>query len=199
MTERQLVLAAVVVFFFLGLVLPVARLWRRERVFGVVLHRVLAAGMSAWLLGILAWGIAVALGAPLGPAPFHHVGWAFVATGLAVLVRAQAQMGAAWRIGIDPRPTGLVTHGLYAVVRNPIYSAMSLMLLGLCLVTPSPVSWALWAVTTAVAAVQTRREEAHLQSLHGDRYRQYAARTGRFLPFVGRLTPQSGKSTKLLA
>lgn len=189
MTERLLVLASVVLFTLLGLGLPLVRLWVRTRVFGVVLHRFLAAGMSLWLLGILAWGIAVAALDPqtlgIHPSPAPVVGWVFVAGGLALLMVAQAQMGASWRIGIDDRPTPLVTHGLYASIRNPIYSAMSLMLLGLVVVTPSLVSAGLWLVTTAVAAVQARREEHHLLRLHGDRYRAYAARTRRFLPFVG--------------
>jgi protein-S-isoprenylcysteine O-methyltransferase Ste14 len=194
MNERSLVLAAVVAFFLFGLVLPVIRLWRRERVFGVVLHRFLAAGMSFWLLAILAWGIAVALFEPaqlgIWPSPvwLRAIGWASVCGGLAVLMIAQAQMGASWRIGIDQRPTALVTGGLYAAVRNPIYSAMSLMLLGLCAVTPSLAILGAWLVTTIVAGVQTRREEQHLLALHGAQYRAYASKVGRFVPAVGRLS-----------
>src|SRR5262245_13319493 len=124
MNERYAVLAAVVVFSLFGLVLPVVRLWRRERVFGVVLKRSLAAGMTGWLVALLAWGIAVAwveparLGVVASPPWARAVGWALISGGLLLLMLAQAQMGASWRIGIDSRPTALVTRGLYAAVRN---------------------------------------------------------------------------------
>lgn len=192
MNERTLVLAAVVVFFVLGLVLPVVRLWRRERVFGVVLQRFLFAGMSGWLLLMLGWGIAVASQNPatLGiweaaPSWLRAIGWALIASGLALLVTAQAQMGASWRIGIDSRPTALITHGLYAAVRNPIYSAMSLMMLGLCAVTPALATIGAWLVTTITVAIQTRREERHLLALHGAQFRAYASKVGRFVPGIG--------------
>jgi protein-S-isoprenylcysteine O-methyltransferase Ste14 len=95
-------------------------------------------------------------------------------------------MGAAWRIGIDERATPLITHGLYQLVRNPIYTAMDLMLAGALLVAPSP--WTLAAaVTVSIAlALQTRLEERHLSELHGPTYRAYASRVGRFLPGIGR-------------
>jgi protein-S-isoprenylcysteine O-methyltransferase Ste14 len=45
-------------------------------------------------------------------------------------VRA-ASMGASWRIGVDPSErTDLVTGGAFALVRNPIFSAM--LLTGIC-------------------------------------------------------------------
>lgn len=193
MPERFAVLVSVVVFVLFALVLPVVRLWRQTRVFGVVLHRGLATGMSAWIVALLAWGVAVAalepsrLGIVVSPAGVRLGGWGLIGAGLVVLMLAQAQMGASWRIGIDARPTPLVTHGLYAVVRNPIYTSMSLMLLGLVAVTPSVAMLVAWAITTSVAAVQTRREERHLLSLHGEAYRRYAERVGRFVPGVGRL------------
>lgn len=193
MNERFAVLAAVVVFFFLGLVLPVVRLWRRERVFGVVLHRTLAAGMTLLVLVAVLWGVAVARFEPasLGifqlPGWTHAFGWAAIAAGLALLMLAQAQMGASWRIGIDPRPTELVTHGLYARVRNPIYSAMALLMLGFCGVTPALATLSALLVTAVTVGIQTRREEQHLLALHGLRYRSYASTVGRFVPGIGRL------------
>ena len=43
-------------------------------------------------------------------------------------VLAQLQMGASWRVGIDDRPTELVTGGLFRVVRNPIFTALLVFL-----------------------------------------------------------------------
>jgi protein-S-isoprenylcysteine O-methyltransferase Ste14 len=37
-------------------------------------------------------------------------------------------------------------------------------------------------VTTIAVTIQARREERHLHSVFGDRYRSYVGRTGRFAP-----------------
>jgi protein-S-isoprenylcysteine O-methyltransferase Ste14 len=104
--------------------------------------------------------------------------------GLAVVVAAQAQMGASWRIGIDDRPTGLVTRGIFAVVRNPIYSGMLLALGGVVALSPAPVGFVAWVAMAQLVAVQTRLEEQHLALAHGEEYVRYSRRVGRFWPNV---------------
>ena len=42
-------------------------------------------------------------------------------------------------------------------------------------------------------SIQARLEEAHLIRLHGAAYRAFAARVGRFLPGVGRLSKTAGE------
>jgi protein-S-isoprenylcysteine O-methyltransferase Ste14 len=148
--------------------------------------RAFGLGVAGWLVGYAVAGPAV-MGVWAAPRALTVAGWALVAAALALLVTAQAQMGAAWRIGIDERRTALVTHGLYRLVRNPIYSAMGLVLLGVVLVAPS-----LWSIAATVGvlvalSLQTRLEERHLGALHGDAYRGYAARVGRFVPGLGRI------------
>ena len=114
-------------------------------------------------------------------------GWALgcllAGGGLALMLRAQLEMGASWRIGVDEdsRP-GLVTHGLYRWTRNPIYLAMFLALAGLLLLLPTPLT--LVALIGAVFAVrqQVREEESYLLRVYGDEFRRYAARVGRFFP-----------------
>ena len=39
-----------------------------------------------------------------------------------------------------------------------------------------------------LVSLQTRLEEGHLITLHGPAYRAYAARVGRFLPGLGRIS-----------
>lgn len=109
--------------------------------------------------------------------------------GLALIIIAQVQMGASWRIGIDPDvPTALVTGGLFRHVRNPIFTGLLLWTGALVLLTPS--AWTLmgWGFLAFNLAIQVRLEEAHLQRVHGDTYRHYAATAGRFVPGLGRLT-----------
>jgi len=98
-------------------------------------------------------------------------------------------MGASWRVGVDVRErTELVTGGLFRFVRNPIFSAMLVALVGLALLVPNAVSLLALVSSFAGLEIQVRRvEEPHLLRVHGERYRAWAARTGRFAPGLGRL------------
>lgn len=117
------------------------------------------------------------------------LGLAAMLAGGVLAVRAQVDMGASWRIGVEEgERTELVTDGLFEQVRNPIFTGMLLAVAGLALVVPS--APALAAVATAVLGLelQVRRvEEPHLLATHGDAYRRWAGRTGRFIPRLGRI------------
>ena len=150
-----------------------------------------------WLAGLLlafaAWMVLYSLwgGDPLGvwPTPdwLSWLGWSLAGCGLTLTVVGQAHLGRSWRIGIDDRPTDLVTGGIYRLIRNPIFAGMLLMVGGNVLVTPSPWTIMAWLAVAALIGVQTRAEEDHLDRRHGERYRAYAAAVGRFVPGLGRL------------
>jgi len=148
---------------------------------------------GVFLLGLEAWAVALALRGPeaLGtwvvPAPVAALGWLGIAAGTALVLVAQHQMGASWRIGIDDRPTRLVVHGLFRHLRNPIFSGILLVTLGIVLVAPSPVLVACWLAAFVLLRVQIGLEERHLLALHGDDYAAWAARTGRLVPGIGKL------------
>jgi protein-S-isoprenylcysteine O-methyltransferase Ste14 len=60
--------------------------------------------------------------------------------------------------------------------------------LGVALLTPNPVAWLGFILLIASIELQVRRvEEPYLLRRHGDAYRAYTARAGRFLPGVGRI------------
>ena len=80
-----------------------------------------------------------------------------------------------------------MSRGLFRRVRNPIYSGLLVLLLGVTLVIPCAASVLLGSAAAAAIAIHTRLEERHLLALHGDAYRAYAAGVGRFVPGVGRL------------
>ncbi len=119
------------------------------------------------------------------------VGLAVTVASFAGVVLSQSAMGRSWRIGVDAHErTDLVTGGVFALVRNPIFTAMVTALTGLALMVPSALS--VLAVVALVAAVQLQVravEEPYLLSTHDQRYAHYAARVGRFVPAVGRLRP----------
>ena len=195
MTEHILVPIAVAIAMLAGTVLPVIRSMRKQGASGLTIHRRTSAtqrvvGAIVGVLGAAAvpWALLVATDrVALWPRslPLAAIGWTTYALGIVVIITAQAQMGRAWRIGIDEKPTSLVTTGLYARVRNPIYLGVILVGLGLAALTPSP-----WTIASALAyaimiRVQVAFEESHLLALHGDAYRAYLARVGRFIPKIG--------------
>lgn len=92
-------------------------------------------------------------------------------------------MGTSWRIGIDrEKPGSLVIGGLFERMRHPIYAGMLLVVSGMVGVTGDLLSIAVAAAAWVGIPVQARLEEDFLLSVHGDEYRTYRARTGRFWP-----------------
>lgn len=119
----------------------------------------------------------------------HVAGLALYAIGLAICVWAQLAMGASWRIGVDEsQRTDLVTHGPFALARNPIYSGVIPLVAGLTLLAPNPVAIAAFAALVIALEIQVRLvEEPYLLREHDPAYREYASRVGRFVPRVGLL------------
>jgi protein-S-isoprenylcysteine O-methyltransferase Ste14 len=190
-----MLIAAIALFFLLAFVWPMVRLRAATGEWGLVSHRgadpcqrLVGALMSLWFAVVAGWALALVL---VGPGPlgvgrsFPRLGGALVAAGLALVVAAQIQMGASWRIGIDERPTPLVTRGLYSLVRNPIFGGMLLALLGVLAVAPTVGAAVAWVAVAQLIAVQVRLEEQHLLALHGEIFAEYVARTGRFVPGIG--------------
>jgi protein-S-isoprenylcysteine O-methyltransferase Ste14 len=110
------------------------------------------------------------------------------ALGFWLTVRAQLDMGESWRIGVDSREmTALVTSGVFRSVRNPIFTGMVLAAIGAALMVPNTVALAGVALIALALECHVRWvEEPYLLSVHGDRYRGYAASAGRFVPGLGR-------------
>ncbi|MGZ5308864.1 MAG: methyltransferase family protein [Solirubrobacterales bacterium] len=119
----------------------------------------------------------------------HAAGIALAVAGIVGVFAAQMAMGDAWRIGVDPgERTELVTGGIFSLCRNPIYTAMLTAWIGFALMVPTPVSIAVVPLVLIGLEIQVRfAEEPHLLRSHGEAYRSYAARVGRFLPGIGRL------------
>lgn len=128
---------------------------------------------------------------PLDTTVLHVAGFALAGVGIAGTFAAQMAMGASWRIGVDEgERTELVTAGVFALCRNPIYSFMVVAWVGLALLVPTWLSLASIAVGILAFQVQVRLvEEPFLIGAHGEPYLTWARRVGRFVPGLGRLGP----------
>ncbi len=189
-----------VAFVLVLMVWPVTRLRRETGVWAVTLHRETAPGQRLVALAFLGIQLAVVafvvIYAVRGPGvlgvwdvPPAVVGFGLLLglAGLGLVALAQRQMGASFRIGIDDAETPLVESGLFGVVRNPIFTGLLVLLAGVALAVPCLWGLLLWAAAAVAVGRQTRLEEGHLLAMHGDAYRAYASRVGRFLPGIGRL------------
>jgi protein-S-isoprenylcysteine O-methyltransferase Ste14 len=110
---------------------------------------------------------------------------------LAVLWRSHADLGPNW----SPTPeirTGhiLVTTGVYRLVRHPMYAAVAMWAAAQLLLVPNWLAGpALLAAFLPFYLVRVPAEELLMLDRFGDAYRDYAARTGRLLPW-----PSSGRA-----
>jgi protein-S-isoprenylcysteine O-methyltransferase Ste14 len=110
------------------------------------------------------------------------IGVTFVIFSLVWTIVAQAQMGEAWRIGIDSEHrTPLVQKGLFCIARNPIYIGGVIALSGLFLIIPNPLTLLILIVGLVLFGVKVRLEEDHLGKMYPREYAEYCQRVRRWL------------------
>jgi protein-S-isoprenylcysteine O-methyltransferase Ste14 len=159
-------------------------------------------GTAEWWAGVmfivaLVAGVAGPVTALVGHDPIRALVAPWIQTtgivaamaGIFATVLIQLSMGTNWRIGVDEAErTELVTSGPFALARNPIFTAMAITGAGLALIVPNFV--ALTGVVLLLVALQLQArvvEEPYLLRAHGATYAAYGARTGRFVPWIGRI------------
>jgi protein-S-isoprenylcysteine O-methyltransferase Ste14 len=143
--------------------------------------------LVALIMAAVMWAIA-----PLGPlltsvAPYILKGAAvaIAAAGLAVAIAGVVSFRRA-KTTISPlKPetsTALVTSGIYAVTRNPVYLGMLLVLVGWAVYLGSPLALAGPLVFALyIQRFQILPEERALSSLFGSAYTEYKSRVRRWL------------------
>ncbi len=120
--------------------------------------------------------------------PVQALATVVAVVGIAGTFLTQVAMGTNWRIGVDETgTTDLVTDGPFAVVRNPIYTAMAVTGAGLAFMVPNVVALTGLALLLVALQLQVRVvEEPYLRRTRGAAYAQDPAAVGRFLPRLGR-------------
>jgi protein-S-isoprenylcysteine O-methyltransferase Ste14 len=190
-----------VVFLVLTLFVRVAIQLRRTGTTGLIGLRK-GAGPLEWLSGLFFLGgmamaivsLQLVLKDDLDPIDaldvdaLHVPGIVLAALGGLSVFGAQLGMGASWRIGVsEDQGTDLITGGWFSVIRNPIYTAMIVGWTGFALMVPTWLAFAAVIVIALALELQVRVvEEPYLIRTHGEAFRSYASRVGRFFPGIGR-------------
>lgn len=106
--------------------------------------------------------------------------------GLWLFHRSHQDLGPNWSITLELREQhGLVTEGLYARVRHPMYLALLVYSAGQALVLPNWLAGPSYGVAMAlITALRLGPEERMLRERFGAAYDGYAARTRRLIPGI---------------
>jgi protein-S-isoprenylcysteine O-methyltransferase Ste14 len=78
----------------------------------------------------------------------------------------------------------LATGGPFRFVRHPIYMGLNLLALGSALWVPTAIVWAAFVLMAIGSDLRARAEETLLTQVFGASYREYCARTKRFVPGI---------------
>jgi protein-S-isoprenylcysteine O-methyltransferase Ste14 len=110
------------------------------------------------------------------------IGVLFCLAGLILVGWSLVSFGQSFRVGIDTEhPDKLITTGIFAFSRNPIYTAFALVLLGQFLIFPN---WIILLYTFGGIWLfhrQVLREEDYLKEHYGQEYLDYSKRVRRYL------------------
>jgi protein-S-isoprenylcysteine O-methyltransferase Ste14 len=112
----------------------------------------------------------------------RSIGVALVTLGLILFGLAFVSFGDSWRVGLDQRtPGALVTGGVFALSRNPIYVFLDLWLMGTFLINGTLIFLIFGVLAIAFLHWQILQEEKFLLRLYGRSYQDYCRSTRRYL------------------
>ncbi len=131
--------------------------------------------LQTLLLVLLALGLAIATTSHLPWTPLRLTGALLGLPALILFVIARIQLGNSF--SVKAQATQLVTTGLYAYIRNPIYLFGGLTLAGLLLFVDKPRFLLLFLILLPLQLRRIRNEEQVLTETFGDQYLQYKAKT----------------------
>jgi protein-S-isoprenylcysteine O-methyltransferase Ste14 len=102
--------------------------------------------------------------------------------GLILFLFSLISFGRSFRVGIDEdRPDKLITGGVFAFSRNPIYTAFGAVLLGQFLIFPNWILLVYFILGIALFHRQVLREETFLRKHYGKEYLDYCRKVRRYI------------------
>lgn len=108
--------------------------------------------------------------------PFHMLSIAFIGGGFWLLA-------AAWKVLYQAvQKNELATTGPYSRIRHPQYVAFVLVMFGFLLQWPTLITLIMFPLLVWVYARLARAEERDVEARFGERWREYVARTPRYIP-----------------
>ncbi len=109
--------------------------------------------------------------------PLHMLSVVFIGGGFILL-------SAAWKVLYQAqRSHQLATTGPYAKIRHPQYDGFVLIMFGFLLQWPTLLTLLMFPVLVWMYVRLARSEERDAEAEFGEQWREYAARTPRFMPF----------------
>jgi protein-S-isoprenylcysteine O-methyltransferase Ste14 len=120
---------------------------------------------------------------PLHPAPYS-LGLLAMVAGLWLFYRSHADLGTNWSVTLQTRESHqLVTTGIYARIRHPMYSSMFLLGIAHLLFVPNWVVAPAYLLSFGVLYVlRVGHEERMMLNRFGPEYQTYMQQSGRLLP-----------------
>lgn len=110
------------------------------------------------------------------PWALHNtIGLAIIIPAYLLWATARYQLGASFTGRAEAR--SLVTHGLYARLRHPVYLFAELLIAGLLVFMAIPILWIVALATLPFQIVRARREDRVLEEAFGEEYRAYRRTT----------------------
>jgi protein-S-isoprenylcysteine O-methyltransferase Ste14 len=142
-----------------------------------------------WMALMLVWMIAPAWlqwSSAAAPQALSWLGVGFMGVSLMLLTWVHHTLGDNFSPTLKVKEgQTLVTGGPYRLVRHPMYAAVFLSVIGVCLITAN---WLIILISIpGIAPAMAKRmemEEAMMVEKFGDRYRVYMQSTGRVLPKI---------------
>ncbi len=188
------------VFFLVVFLVRTLALWLKQDINPFALgarkkglHRLFELALFPWLvlwmLAILAstqHGLFRSIPAAWNPLLLNNLllkiaGALLIVLGDFVFILALISFGNSWRVGIDDKkPGALVTGGVFAFSRNPIFVFLDLYFIGTFLIDGTLVFLIFAGVTVLGIHYQILQEEKFLTGKYGQAYQEYCSRTGRY-------------------
>jgi protein-S-isoprenylcysteine O-methyltransferase Ste14 len=119
------------------------------------------------------------------PSALSLLGGVFVLAGITNNIACQITMGRSYSASLITREDHrLITHGMYAYVRHPIYLGVCFVITGIAMFTSSLLGLIVLWSTIPFILRRIRTEESMLIDEFGEEYEEYRGRTRKLVPFV---------------